>query len=175
MLTAKSMVADSAAAVYIQNHTYSKLATKILNIATTDFTDVKFTVSGLKEDGRYAMYQFDPDTGKYGAISEVTVSGGSVDISVPAVAKDYAIKLIKLADGEKVKAEGSRYNYLRLSASSDIPADLPSNEGGNNDGGNGNSSNLLMIIIIAVAALLIIGGSLAFILIIKKKKAPKAE
>ncbi|MBQ5810841.1 MAG: DUF5060 domain-containing protein, partial [Clostridia bacterium] len=169
MLDIKSMVGDNLAVAYIQNTTYSQLATRLLGSTAADFANVKFTISGLKEDGRYAMYQFNPDTGEYGTIGEVNVAGGKAEISIEKVTRDCAVKLIKLADGEKVKAEGSRYGYLRLSSSSDIPADLPA-PGSNDPAG----SNLLMIIIIAVAAVIIVGGGVAAAIMLgKKKKADK--
>lgn len=175
MLSANSMVGDNMAVVYLKNLTYSQTITRLLKSEAADFTNVKFTVEGLKEDGRYAMYQFDPDTGEYTAISEVSVSGGKADITVASIKRDCAVKLLKLNDGETLNTNGSRYNYLRLTSASDIPADngqQPVPPIPVNDGGNG---GMLLYILIGIGALVILGGGAAFLVISKKSKAKTEE
>jgi len=171
LLTANAMVSDSAAVVYVKNLTYDRTSTILLGNTSTDFKNVNFTVEGLKEDGRYAMYAFDPDTGKYTACSEVTVSGGKVDVTIPEIKLDAAVKLYKLADGETV-GEGSRYGYTQLTSDTKInnpnaggngdttPAPAPVEEGGVSVG----------LIIGIIAAVVVIGGGAAFVIISKKKK-----
>lgn len=112
MVTAHTHIADEAAVVYLENQTYSEITKSILKKDPSDFTNVSFTVSGLK-DGKYALYGFNPDTGEYSIKKEVTVSGGKTEITIPQVAKDYAIKLLKL-NGNKKVGEGSRYTSLQL-------------------------------------------------------------
>ena len=94
------MVSDTAAVAYIKNLTYDRTSTILLGNIPTDFNNVKFTIEGLAEDGKYAMYAFDPDTGEYTSCTEVTVVGGKVDVTIPSIKLDAAIKLYKLGDGE---------------------------------------------------------------------------
>ncbi len=174
MLDAKSMVGDDVALVYLQNVTYAQLATRLLGNQPADFANVSFTVQGLKEDGKYALYEFNPDTGEYTNIKEVTVSGGKVDISVDKITRDYAIKLIKLDEGVVLNPNGSRYNFLRLASSSDIPADKGQNT--TPPAGDNGSKDIVTIIIIVVAAVLLVGGGIAAaVIVISKKKNSPAE
>lgn len=100
MITAHTHVGDSAAIVYLENQTYSEVNQKILGKTPTNFSDISFTLEGLKEDGSYGLYPFNPETGEYGEIKEVTVVDGKVDIQIPRIEKDYAVKLLKVEKGQ---------------------------------------------------------------------------
>ena len=168
LLAANAMVSDSAAVAHIKNLTYDRTSTILLGNTPTDFKNVKFTIEGLKEDGKYAMYTFDPDTGEYTSCEKVSVSGGKVEVSIPSIKLDAAVKLYKLNDGETV-GTGSRYGFTQLR--SDAPMGPVSNNGGEGNEGNGNGGSATTIIIICVAAVVVIAGAVvAFLLISKKKK-----
>lgn len=174
MITAHSHVADDAAIIYLENQTYSEVNKEILGSTPCDFTDIKFTVEGLS-DGKYAMHTFKPDTGEYVDAKEVTVAGGKVDVAIAAIDKDFAVKLIKLADGEKV-GEGSRFVPLQFtvrkpSENNTLPTpDAPSED---SDKDNNEPTSPLAWIIPVIAAFLLIGAA-AFI-IFKKKAIPNEE
>lgn len=173
LLAANAMVSDSAAVAYVKNLTYDRTSTILLGNTPTDFKNVKFTIEGLKEDGRYAMYTFDPDTGAYTSCTEVTVAGGKVEVTIPEIKLDAAVKVYKLADGETV-GTGSRYGYTKLTSETVINNPNASNGGTNQgtqngDAANGEGGSSATIIIIIVAAVAVIGGA-AFVVISKKKK-----
>ncbi len=171
LLAANAMISDSAAVVYVKNLTYDRTSTILLGNTPTDFNNVKFTIEGLTEDGRYAMYAFDPDTGKYTSCTEVTVSGGKVEVTIPSIKLDAAVKVYKLADGQTV-GTGSIYGFTQLR--SDAPMGPISNNGGD-QGQNGGGSATLIIVIVAVVVLLAGGGGAFFLISQKKKESTEAS
>ncbi len=180
MITAHTHVADTAAIVYLENQTYSEVYQKILENSACDFSNVSLTLTGLT-DGRYAVYPFNPNTGEYGQITETTVAGGKVDLTVPTVTKDYAIKLIKLADGQSA-GKGSRFIQLQLSSRNPIEGNVQYPEVENQQGANSDNSDdqkpdntLLIVLIVAGAIILLGGGALGFIVFKKKKKSEATE
>lgn len=133
MITAHTHIAKDAAVVYLENQTYSEVTKSILGKEPVDFKNVSFKVSGLS-DGRYALYSYNPDTGKYADSKVVNISGGETTVTVPYVGEDYAVKLLKLKDGESPSA-GSRYTQLQLTT-----RNLSSNSGTTNTPGTNTSS-----------------------------------
>ena len=168
MITAHTHVADDAAIVYLENQTYSEVNQKIFGNTPVDFTDVAFTLEGLS-DGKYALYTFKPDTGEYVDAKEVEVKDGKVDISVAAVDKDCAVKLIKLAKGEKV-GEGSRFVQLQLTTRNPIEGSFSAPPSGDS-GGEAAPINWILIAILCGSVVLLGGAAIATLFIIKKKRA----
>ena len=172
MITAHTHVADTAAMVYLENQTYSEVNQDILAKTPCDFTNVNFTLEGLT-DGEYAVYPFNPNTGEYGEITQSTVKNGKVDISIPAVSKDYAVKLIKLSDGE-TPGEGSRFIQLQLTTRKPIEGSFvyPAID---SDGNGDSSKNYVIYYVIGGVILLLCGAAVALWIVKNKKKIPAEE
>ena len=97
------------------------------------------------------------------------------------VGKDYAIKLIKLADGQSA-GEGSRFIQLQLSSRNPIEGSAQYPEAENQQGANSENSDdqkpnntlLIVLIIVGGAIILLGGGALGFIAFKKNKKISEA-
>lgn len=199
MITAHTHISEGAAVVYLENQTYSEVTKSILGKDPVDFKNVSFKVSGLS-DGRYALYSFNPDTGKYSDSKVVNVSGGETTVTVPSVGEDYAVKLLKLKNGESPTA-GSRYTQLQLTtrtpssnsgttstpgtntsstASSNTSSNTSSDEPAGNvnatvddsssTGNNGTKTGGWVVWVIVAAAILVVAGGGVATLLFVKKK-----
>ncbi len=176
MITAHTHVADTAAIVYLENQTYSEVNQKILENEPCDFTDVSLTLEGLT-DGRYAVYPFNPNTGEYGQITEANVAGGKVDLAVPAVTKDYAIKLIKLADGQS-PGTGSLFVQLQLSSRNPIEGSVyypDINTEQTQDPTEPKVDTLVIVLAVVGGVVVLLGGAAVAFVLIRKKKSAKTE
>ena len=176
MITAHTHIGNNAAMVYLENQTYSEVNQKILGQTPSNFSDIAFTVEGLKEDGAYGLYPFNPETGEYGEIRQVNVSGGKVEVTVPRVEKDYAVKLLKIEDGQalglgsvftKLKfttVRPDREKYVDPTPLADATPDA------DDDSDSKENDKLWLWIVLGVAAVAIVGGG-AFFVIFKSKSA----
>jgi len=100
MVTAKQLCGKDFALIYIENQTYYELYRTVLKKQPTDIKNVGVTAKGL-ENGDYYLYIYDPTSGKYSCVKEVSVTDGTCDIQIGLLKKHAAVKLIRkgISDG----------------------------------------------------------------------------